>query len=120
MTTDYTERSISEELDALIEAQATLQSEQRTRSNTTRPQPPDTFEGAKALADYNHRKAMWEHTQLAADEADHRRTDRFEKAVERVKAILPLGTSVTHTYQGRQYQISHHALGGIQIEERGI
>ena len=100
----YTERNVSKLLDQLIDAQfEAAEAQQRARQyKTSHPLPPvpERFADVRALANYASAQVRHEQTLDQLDK-DQREAEQRLRIVEgKVAALLPLGSTVAHAYEG--------------------
>ncbi len=101
----YSEHSVSGLLDQFIDAQFEAQEAQR-RAQVYRtsllqaPTPPDRFDNVRELANYASAQVRHEQTLDQLDKDQQEAEQRMKDAQGRVAALLPLGSSVVHAYEG--------------------
>ena len=100
----YTERNVSKLLDQFIDAQFEVEEVQRRarQYDTSHPLPPtpERFADVRALADYASAQVRHEQTLDQLDK-DQREAEQRLRIVEgKVAALLPLGSTVAHAYEG--------------------
>jgi hypothetical protein len=121
VTEGHSAQSISVLLDELVDAWEDLHAGLGQQTFEPPPQPPASFEDVQSLADYNQRRARWLRGREEVRNVGAGINRTFEQASERVRAILPRNTSITHVYQGDaaeragRYLIAH-SHGSIEIE----
>ena len=101
----YSEHSVSGLLDQFIDAQFEAQEAQRRveiyrTSHQQAPTPPDRFENVRELANYASAQVRHEQTLDQLDKDQQEAEQRMKDAQGRVAALLPLGSTVVHAYEG--------------------
>ena len=100
----YTERNVSKLLDQFIDAQfEAAKAQQRARQyKTSHPLPPapERFADVRALANYASAQVRHEQTLDQLDKDQQEAEQRMKDAQGRVAALLPLGSTVVHAYEG--------------------
>ena len=101
----YSEHSVSGLLDQFIDAQFEAQEAQRRveiyrTSHLQAPTPPDRFENVRELANYASAQVRHEQTLEQLDKDQQEAEQRMKDAQGRVAALLPLGSTVVHAYEG--------------------
>ena len=79
---------------------------------------PYNFPGITAFHQYNRRKREYleAHKDLIKSEDETR--ERYERAAEVVRVLLPANSSLIHNYEGKPYRIKN-TKGGLDIEAQG-
>ena len=100
----YTERNVSKLLDQFIDAQfEAAEAHQRARQyKTSHPLPPtpQRFADVRALANYASAQVRHEQTLDQLDKAQREAEQRLRTVEGKVAALLPLGSTVVHAYEG--------------------
>ena len=101
----YTERNVSKLLDQFIDAQFEVEEVQRRArqydtSHPLPPTPPERFADVRALANYASAQVRHEQTLDQLDKAQREAEQRLRMVEGKVAALLPLGSTVVHAYEG--------------------
>ena len=101
----YSEHSVSGLLDQFIDAQFEAQEARRRveiyrTSHLQAPTPPDRFADVRELANYASAQVRYEQTLDQLNKDQQEAEQRMKDAQGRVAALLPLGSTVVHAYEG--------------------
>jgi hypothetical protein len=101
----YSEHSVSGLLDQFIDAQFEAQEARRRveiyrTSHLQAPTPPDRFADVRELANYASAQVRHEQTLDQLNKDQQEAEQRMKDAQGRVAALLPLGSTVVHAYEG--------------------
>ena len=101
----YSEHSVSGLLDQFVDAQFEAQEAQRRveiyrTSHLQAPTPPDRFADVGELANYASAQVRHEQTLDQLNKDQQEAEQRMKDAQGRVAALLPLGSTVVHAYEG--------------------
>lgn len=112
----YTGVSLNELMDAYWKRDEAVEKANRFKESNPAPTPPEEFEGVKQLAEFNEQRARYS-TQLGLREKQVQRAEQeYRSASDKVRQVLPQGTSVIHSYYAAgRYRISHLDSGELEI-----
>jgi hypothetical protein len=101
----YSEHSVSGLLDQFIDAQFEAQEARRRveiyrTSHLQAPTPPDRFADVRELANYASAQVRHEQALDQLNKDQQEAEQRMKDAQGRVAALLPLGSTVVHAYEG--------------------